>query len=154
MMSENKRIMREIHNEQQDLTACADGQSVFHGFKNIDYLDDEARQLVWQIAAKKRTFFGVGFLDESIADLSEEDDDDLRSIINAYVKGFLKASIEYDETLHDKPINLLVEKLIETFAKVDGVILSDDSVLMSLLYPLIECESLAAWLTVCKISSN
>lgn len=149
MLSINQIIMREIHNEQSDLTTSATGREVFDQLQKETDLDDVTQRLLWRSRQQARTFFG-SWLNEGVMDDDDEDDNtELSEVKNNFYQAMLLSSLEFETSTDPYPHDRLVMMLQQTL--LDGHHMGEDEV-YHFLAGLIECETIAPWLLVCPVN--
>jgi hypothetical protein len=150
MSSLNRKIMREIHNEQHELESSLDGDTLFQHLKDLTFLDDTTKKLLWRIPSLDRTFFGTGFLLESTE--YEDEDEVMQELYDLVIRAFMQASLLYQEPEYAQQpaLDILAEQLGHALNDIAGLDYSSSGII-KFLADLIECETLAAWLLVSRI---
>lgn len=148
MLTENQKIMREIHNEPLDVTRCLDGAAILKEFQDKDFIDSKTLTLIWQCARLAKTCFGEGLIaEEHEKDGDEYDDPEISQLLNLLIRAFLTVSKNYDSTTSTSAVELIALEVQAVFREEELIDMSLDQV-YSVLAGLIDCETLAPWVLV------
>jgi len=149
MISENLKIIREIHNEQADLTTSLDGNTLLTNFKDAPYIEETTKELLWRCGKLDRTYFGIGFFEEH----DDWDDDETKDLLNYFIQAMLTSSLIYHTDNNQFPLDILVRQFGDILRTNTELDLSHEAI-YEFLGGLLDCESLAAWLLVINTTNN
>lgn len=146
MHSVNRMIMREIHNEQSDLSSSASGSELFGELQKETDLTQDTLQLLWRCRNQQRTFCGNWVNNE----LTEENDEnpEISALKNRFYQAMLLSGLEFDASPETDPHSMLVEHLKQAMF-IDHPLTTEE--VYTFLASLIECEIIAPWLLVCPV---
>ena len=150
MKTLNQQIMHDIHNEQRELSSSLSGKELFDNMNNLEFIDAEAKSLLWRGVGLEKTFFGEGMLHDEFTYTEMTEDEDMHEMYGMFYKAMITAGIVYSQTPDADPQKILTNELANGFSRIIGNPL-DEYYMYDFLSGLIECETLAAWLLVSPI---
>ena len=146
------QFFRELLLETPDFSFSVEGYALGLCLNQFDFLDKECIELVRKANDLDRTYFGENILEINNHDL----DDETRVLYNDFFKAMLSASVSLAENPETDPHELLIQKLLMKFYKIDASSPDYDDYFKNgwhFLASLIECETIAPWLLVCELDT-
>ena len=145
--------MREILTEDPDFESSAHGSTLVKSLSQLQFIDSETNKLIWQGHEVERSFFGNGILDLDEKSVLEQDEM-MQEAYNQLIKAFITAGIKYQLNSDQDPHRLIASSLLDEFYASEKCIWDDEQInsMWDFLSGMIECETLAPWLLVSKVS--
>jgi len=151
-MTENQRIMKQIHNEQRDFNKYLSGKEVYKILNTVSYLEPHEISLLWKTAKLKKTFFGEWITEDYLFKIDETDVyyKEIETLTRCIITSLFSANLMYENDQNGQPLEYLVVFFVIHYNEYFDIHLHPDEA-YSILASFIECETIANWLLVSEL---